>query len=51
MTHVILLLLIAGEDADFLDVAVQEAAEDGVAEAARAAGDEEGFFFKYCHII
>ena len=47
MAHIVLLLLVAGEDAYFPDVAVQEAAEDGVAEAARAAGNEEHFIFKY----
>ena len=50
MTHVVLLLFVAGEDADLLDVAIQEAAEHGVAEAARAAGDEEHFIFKNTHI-
>ena len=49
MTHVVLLLLVAREDADLPDVAVQEAAEDGVAEAARAAGDKEDFIFKNTH--
>ena len=47
VTHVVLLLLVAREDADLTDVAVQEAAEDGVAEAARAASNEEHFIFKY----
>jgi hypothetical protein len=41
--HVILLFFVAGEDADFADVGVEEAVEDGVAEGAGAAGDEEGF--------
>ena len=36
--HVVLLLLVAGEDADLTDVAVQEATEDGVTETARTAG-------------
>ena len=40
VTHVVLLLLVAREDADLPDVAVQEAAEDGVAERPRAAGDQ-----------
>ena len=39
VTHVILLLLIPRKYADFLDVAVQKATEDGVAETAGAAGD------------
>ena len=51
VTHVVLLLLVAGEDADLPDVAVQEAAEDCVAEAARTAGDQEYFIFKNTHIL
>ena len=39
MTHVILLLLVPRKDTDFLDVAVQEATEDSVAEGAGTAGD------------
>ena len=50
MTHVVLLLLVAGEDADLPDVAVQEAAEDGVAETACAACDKEHLFSKHTHI-
>ena len=40
--HVILLLLIPGEDADFTDVAGETAVQDRRAEGAGAAGDEEG---------
>ena len=39
MPHVILLLLVAGEDADFADVRAKETVQDGVAEGAGAAGD------------
>ena len=46
MPHVVLLLLVAREDADLLDVAVQEAAEDGVAETAGAAGNQKYPIFK-----
>lgn len=46
MPHVVLFLLIAREDADLLDVAVKEAAEDGVAEAAGAAGNQKNFILK-----
>ena len=40
VAHVILLLLIAGEDADLADVGGQEMLEHCMPEAARAAGDE-----------
>jgi len=40
LTHVILFFLVSAEDADFFDVRVQEAFEDGVAEGAGAAGDQ-----------
>jgi hypothetical protein len=46
LPHVVLLLLVAGEDADFTDVGVEEAAEDGVAEGAGTAGDQECFVTK-----
>ena len=39
VTHVVLFLLVAREDADLLDVAVQETSKNGVAEAAGAACD------------
>jgi hypothetical protein len=41
MAHVILLLLIAGEDPDLRDLGLQEAVQHRVPERARAAGDEE----------
>ena len=40
MAHIVLFLLVAGEDADLTDIAGQEVLEHGVAEAAGAAGDE-----------
>ena len=40
VAHVVLLLLIAGEDADLADVGGQEMLEHCMPEAARAAGDE-----------
>ena len=46
VTHVVLLLLVAGEDADFADVGLEEAVENCVAEAAGASCDEEDFVFK-----
>ena len=44
MPHIVLFLLIAGEDANLADVRAEETVQDGVAEAAGAAGDEEGLF-------
>ena len=41
VAHVVLLLLVAGEDADLPEVRVDEVLEHGVAEAARAARDHE----------
>lgn len=46
LAHVILLFLITAENTDFSDVGFEEAFEDGVAEGASAAGDEEGFVVK-----
>ena len=51
VAHVVLLLLVTGEYADLPDVAVEETAEDGVSEAAGAAGDKENFIFEDCHIF
>ena len=39
VAHVILLLLVAGEDADLPEVGVQEVLEDGGTEGTGAAGD------------
>ena len=47
VAHVVLFLLVAAEDADLADVGVQKATQDGVAKAAGAAGDEQGFVFKH----
>ena len=47
VTHVVLLLLVPREDADLLDVAVQEATEHGVPETARAACYQQDFVFEY----
>ena len=46
MAHVVLLLLVAREDADLRQVGVHEVLEHGVAERARAARDHEGLVFK-----
>ena len=42
VAHVVLLLLVAREDADLADVGLEEVLEHGVAEAPRAAGYHEG---------
>ena len=49
MTHVVLLLLVPGEDANFADVRGQEAVQNRMAEGAGAARDEEDFIFKQRH--
>ena len=40
VAHVVLLLLVAGEDADLADVGGEKMLEHGMAETAGAAGDE-----------
>ena len=51
MAHIVLLFLIAGEDADLADVGGQKVLEHRVAKAAGAAGDQQGPVFKngICH--
>ena len=39
MAHIILLLLVAGEDADLLEIGIQEMLEDGRTEGTGTAGD------------
>ena len=51
VAHVILLLLVAGEDADLLEIGVQEVLEDRGTEGAGAAGDHEGGVGKCGHIL
>ena len=51
VTHVVLFLLVARQDADLLDVAGQETTQHGVAEATSASGDEEDFVFEYGHFV
>lgn len=47
VAHVVLLLLVAGEDADLGQIGIHEVLEHGVAERAGAAGDHQGLVFKY----
>ena len=51
VAHVVLLLLVAGEDADLADVRAQEAPQDGVAERSGPAGDHQGLVFENGHIV
>ena len=51
VAHVVLLLLVSGEDADLLKVRVHEVLEHGVAEAARAARDHEGLTRECTHLL
>ena len=48
VAHIVLLLFVTGKDADLGNVGGEETVQHGVAEAAGAAGDEEGFALK-CH--
>ena len=46
VAHVVLLFLVAGENANFPDVRGQKAVQNRMAEGAGAARDEEDFVFK-----
>lgn len=46
MAHVVLLLLVAGEDADLGKIGVHEVLEHGVAERAGATRDHQGLVFE-----
>ena len=46
VAHVVLFLLVAGEDADLGQVGVHEVLEHGVAERAGASRDHEGLVFE-----
>ena len=51
MPHVVLLLLVARENADLLDVCLEEPPEHGIAEAPGPPGDHECFVFEDGHSI
>ena len=51
MAHVVLLLLVARENADLLDVCLEEPPEDGIAKAPGPPGDHECFVFEDGHIF
>ncbi|MOA35614.1 hypothetical protein D3C78_1570810 [compost metagenome] len=47
LAHVVLLFLVATEDADFSDICVEKALEDGVAERAGASSNKKGSSHEY----
>ncbi len=51
VAHVVLLLLVAGEDADLLDVSGEEAPQYGIPETTGPAGDHQGLVFEDGHIV
>lgn len=51
VTHVVLFLLITGEDSDLSQVGVHEVLKHGVAERASAARDHQGLVFKGGRIV
>lgn len=51
MAHIILLLLIAGKDADLANIRCQEVLKDRIAERAGTARDHKGGVCKFGHII
>ena len=51
MTHVVLLLLIAREDADFANVGTEETIQYCVTEGACASSDHQDFVFENTHIV
>ena len=52
VAHIVLLFLIAGENADLPDIAGQKMFEDGMPKAAGATGNQQGFVLKnrICHV-
>ena len=49
MAHIILLFLVAGENADLLEIGVQEVFENGGTEGAGTAGDHESSIIECNH--
>ena len=49
VAHIVLLLLVPGEDPDLPDVRIQETVQNGVAEGPGAAGDHQNFIRKNAH--
>jgi hypothetical protein len=46
MTHVILFFLVAREDANLLDIRIEESTKHGVSETARTACNQQDFVFE-----
>ena len=51
ITFVVLLLIVTAQDANLLNITVQEAPENGVSETTGSAGDQEDFVFENGHNI
>lgn len=51
MAHIVLLLLIAGEDADFLEIRIQKVLQHGGAERTGTTSDHKGCVIKCRHFI
>ena len=49
VTHIVLLLFVAGEDANLADVGAQEAVQHGIPEALCASGYQEDLDFENGH--
>ena len=49
VTHVVLLFLVAGEDADFLNICSEEALENSVSEGSSASTNQKDFVFENGH--
>ena len=47
MPHVVLLFLVARENADFFDIGIQEATQHSVAERPGSTGNEKRFTFEH----
>jgi hypothetical protein len=47
MAHIILFFLVTREDADLLDIALEEATEHRVAERTGSTGDQQSFVCEY----
>ena len=51
VAHIVLLLLVTGEDADLPNVRAKKAVQHGIAEGTGPAGDEEGFIGEHFSIL
>ncbi len=51
VAHVVLLLLVAGEDANLFDVGAEESLQHGIAERSGPAGNHKSLIFENGHIV